>query len=342
MMVTGCMILVSCSKDDAVGGVDGMIDVRLSLQVSGTAYTKDVDNSDATLDYTTGGQNNINDLYILLVDKNGKFQYLVDELLVQNTEKTLYKGTITRPAAGSRLVLMANMNQQNMSGTANVSAWLNGFKGQNIQNIYDSAVFAYSTGNWDLSGRSIPMWGEVEIGAPVDGNVTLSCDMYKALAKINIWVNEKKGIDGFVINKVVVKNSLDKGYFVSQSPLSSDISVQYGTPYVPADAANRASNAEYGNLNVTTAFSDAIFVVEQDNGAEGLDPITVEVHYTYDGAAGVGIINFKDENGNPFDVTRNHSYIFNISKVRGVETNVSLIYDVVDYYDIHRINLGFN
>ena len=115
MMVTGCMILVSCSKDDTAGAVDSMIDVRLSLQVSGTAYTKDVDNSDATLDYTTGGQNNINDLYILLVDKNGKFQYLVDELLVQNTEKTLYKGTITRPAAGSRLVLMANMNQPKVS-----------------------------------------------------------------------------------------------------------------------------------------------------------------------------------------------------------------------------------
>jgi hypothetical protein len=82
--------------------------------------------------------------------------------------------------------------------------------------------------------------------------------------------------------------------------------------------------------------------VEQDNSAEDIDPITVEVHYTYNGAAGVGIINFKDEKGNAFDVIRNHSYIFNISRVSGVETNVSLIYDVVDYYDIHKINLGFN
>lgn len=341
-MVVGCMTLLSCSKEETIGKVDSMIDVRLSLTLSGTAYTRDVDNKDAALDYTTDNQNKINDLYILLIDKNGKFQYLVDELLVQNTEKTLYKGTIQRPAAGSKLVLLANINQQNLSGTSDVTTWLNTFKGQAVKNIYDNAVFSNATGNWDLTSRSIPMWGEAEIGTPVEGNVTLSCNLYKALAKVNIWVNEKRGLDGFEITKIVVKNSLDRGYCVSQSPLFSDLAIQYEEPYVPTMAANRTADAEYTNLSVTDAYSDKIYVVEQINNSETLSPITVEVHYTLYGEAGVGTINFKDENGVAFNVTRNHSYIFNISKVSGTNTNVSLVYDVVDYYDIHQINIGFN
>ena len=342
LIIVGCMIAMSCSKQDVVDLGGDMVDVRLSLSISGTAYTKDVDDADAKLDYTTDNQNKINDLYILLVDKDGKFQYLVEELLEQNNSKTVYEGIIPRPAAGSKLVLMANVNQQRMSNTEDAKTWLNSFKGQDVKNIYDCAVFSNTSGTWSLTSRSIPMWGEVEVGTPVDGNLSLSCDMYKALAKINIWVNEKKGIEGFEINKIVVKNSLDKGYCVSQSYLNNDVSVQYEDPYVPANAVNRVLDAEYANLKITTAYSDEIYVVEQDNSAEDMDPITVEVHYTYDGAQGVGTINFKDEKGDAFDVTRNHSYIFNISKVSGVETNVSLIYDVVDYYDIHKINLGFN
>ena len=342
LVIVGCMIVLSCSKQDVKDVGKDMVDVRLALSVSGTAYTKDVDDADATLDYTTDNQNKINDLYILLVDKDGKFQYLVEELFAQDNSNTVSKGIIPRPAAGSRLVLMANLNQQNLSATSDIRTWLNGFKGQDVETIYNYAVFSNTSGVWSLSSRSIPMWGEVEVGTQAGGELNLSCDMYKALAKINIWVNEKKGIEGFEINRVVVKNSLDKGYCVSQSYLSSDISVQYGNPHIPANAVNRVLDAEYGNLSVTTAFSDEIYVVEQDNSAEDMDPVTVEVHYTYNGAAGVGIINFKDEKGNAFDVIRNHSYIFNISRVSGVETNVSLIYDVVDYYDIHKINLGFN
>ena len=342
LAIVGCISVLSCSKQDILNPADNMVDVRLALTVSGTAYTKDVDDSNAALDYTTDNQNRINDLYILLVDKNGKFQYLVDELLVQNSSNTLYKGSIPRPPDGSKLVLMANINQQSMGITTNVTTWLNTFKGKDVKDIYDSAIFSNSTGVWSLTDKSIPMWGETEIGEVGTGTLSLTCDMYKALAKINVWVNGKKGIEGFVINRIVVKNSLDKGYFVSQSALDPDITVQYDTPYVPASAANRTANAEYANLAVTDAFSDQIYIVEQDNSDTELNPVTVEVHYTLDGAAGVGTINFKDENGTSFNVTRNHSYIFNISKVRGVETNVSLVYDVVDYYDIHKIDLGFN
>lgn len=342
LVITGCMIVISCSKQDILDTADNMVGVSLSLSVSSTAYTKDVDDSNAALDYSTDNQNKINDLYILLVDKNGKFQYLVEELLVQNSSKTLYKGSIPRPPEGSKLVLLANINQQSMEITTNVTTWLNSFKGRDLKEIYDSAIFGSGEGVWSLSNKSIPMWGEVEVGEVNTGNLSLTCNMYKALAKINVWVNGKEGIEGFVIDRIVVKNSLDKGYFVSQSSLDPDITVQYDDPYVPSDAANRGVDAVYANLAVTDAFSDEIYVVEQDNSDLDLTPITIEVHYTLDGAAGVGTIRFQDENGASFNVTRNHSYIFNISKVRGVETNVSLVYDVVDYYDIHKIDLGFN
>lgn len=342
LMAVGCLALMSCTKETQVTDVDRMIDISLSLSISGTAYTKDVDNRNQTLDYTTNLQNRVNDLYILLVDVNGKIQYVVDELIVQNTDNTLYEGSIERPDAGSVLVLMANLNQQNLSSSTDTRTWLDGFIGQDIENLYNAAVFFNASGIWELEDRSIPMWGEVEIGTPVDGKVYISCNLYKALAKINIWVNEKQGIDGFAINKVVVRNSLDRGYCVSQSDLNPDINIQYQLPYVPANAANRSTDAEYTNLNITDAYSDAIYVVEQSNGTVGTNAIELDVHYTIDGEPGVGTIAFKDDNGNAFDVVRNHSYIFNITNVSGTQTSASLIYDVMDYYDIHKIDIGFN
>ena len=92
LVIVGCMIVLSCSKQDVKDVGKDMVDVRLALSVSGTAYTKDVDDADATLDYTTDNQNKINDLYILLVDKDGKFQYLVEELFAQDNSNTVYKG----------------------------------------------------------------------------------------------------------------------------------------------------------------------------------------------------------------------------------------------------------
>lgn len=342
LTVVGCIILMSCTKETQVNDIDRMINISLSLSISGTAYTKDVDNRNTSLDYSTELQNRVNDLYILLVDKNGKFTYLVDELTVQNNNNTLYEGSIIRPEAGSVLVLMANLNQQNLGGNSSTVTWLESFIGQDIKNLYDAAIFSNNSGIWELADRSIPMWGKVEIGTPVGGKVYLTCDLYKALAKINIWINDKQGIEGFAVNKVVVRNSLDKGYCVSQSTLSPDVNIQYQTPYVPTNVANRSTDAEYTGLNVTDAFSDAIYVVEQSNSSTDTNAIEVDVHYTIDGNQGVGTIAFKDDNGNLFDVVRNHSYIFNITKVSGTETSVSLIYDVVDYYDIHKINIGFN
>lgn len=317
---------------------------------------------DDDLDYTTEEQAEIvtGDVYALVVDAtSNKFLYRIKDLHLE--EPDTYDNYYTRTLEGTmiqtnkpvRIVLLANLVQNQITVNnilldekSKVEAYIDGIKEEtDVSTIYNNLIYNYdgTTTPWTLTGdnaRRIPMWGQSQpTTVPPTENIDLACYLYRAVAKVQIWVNNREGIDGFIINKIEVKNIHKQGYCVStanydtNNPNYAGTDVKpYALPSVPSGAENQT--VTYSNLNVKESFSDEIYIPERFN--KDNDAVTIDVHYTFNGEAHTGTIEFKkDGTGNRFDVIRNHSYIFNINISR---TDAKLYYTVEDW-DEYTINI---
>ena len=207
-----------------------------------------------------------------------------------------------------------------------------------------------TTTPWTVTGenaRRIPMWGQSQpTTVPPTENIDLACYLYRAVAKVQIWVNMKQGIEGFVINKIEVKNIHTKGYCVStenydtSNPNYTTEVKPYAAPSVPGNAGTQT--VTYGSdetsLNVETNYSDMIYIPEQFNfdadGKELSNAVIIEVTYNYNGDEDkIGTIHFTE------DIIRNHSYIFNINVSNDAEP--AMYYEVIDWTSVNNGTLTF-
>ena len=389
-MVACATVLTSCTdvlSEEGFGNCDDRTTVRLTISFGGDngPMSRDVDSNNGTipeLDNTTSGQAEINagDIYALVVDASGNFLYRIKDLEIKDGPandgyytRTL-EGTMIQTNNNVRIVLLANLiqnkitvNTTTLDSKSNVETFIDGYEGQSVDvnTIYNQLIYNYDgtittdsetntqvgTGPWSLSNRRIPMWGQSqETTVPPAKDVTLTCYLYRAVAKVQIWVNEKKGIfgadgvedtaenddtqDDFKITKITVNNANNKGYCVSSANFDTNsehydgLNVNpYAAPSVPAECtpqtvvyevSDRDSNSDEYN-DAREAYSDFIYLPEQFNTGEGNTPVTLSVEYVYNGKSYTGenalTINFKENGTGPaFDVIRNHSYIFNIIK----------------------------
>ena len=212
---------------------------------------------------------------------------------------------------------------------------------------------------WTLTGdnaRRIPMWGESQsTTVPPAQDVTLTCYLYRALAKVQIWVNMKEGIDGFEINSITVNNIHTKGYCVSQANFDDDSPHYAGTngfkpyvapyPYIPANEEEYSyQSVTYNSIPTedgkTKFFSDMIYLPEQVNKG-ATEPVTITVNYTYKTVTQDGIIRFTEggveDQSKAFDIIRNHSYIFNIN----YDAEPAMYYEVIDWTSVNNGTLNF-
>ena len=352
--------------------------------------SRDVDSNNGTipgLDYTTSGQAEINegDIYALVVDAEGNFLYRIKDLEIKDGPanddyytRTL-EGTMIQTNNNVRIVLLANLIQNNikvsettyLDSKAKVEALIDSYDQNNVQTlttvstIYNQLIYNYDgtittdsetktqvgTGPWSLSNRRIPMWGESQLTTvPPEPGVTLTCYLYRALAKVQIWVNMKKGIEDFVINKIEIKNIHTKGYckssanYLTTGPNYKEggnyVAYPYATPSVPTDAGFQT--VTYGSaetsLNVKTNYSDMIYLPEQFNfdadGKELSNAVIIEVTYNYNGDEDkIGTIHFTE------DIIRNHSYIFNINVSNDAEP--AMYYEVINWTSVNNGTLNF-
>lgn len=338
MTVVCCLVITSCATDEIpIEHNESMVPVQLTLSFSGTPTTRDVNSSDEVLDYTTEQQNRIDNAYILITDSESKLVEVIENLTITketSSEYTLY-GKMEEYQTASSIIVLANIKNQGINtNSQEVGAWLKGFVGSSIQDLYNASIYTNAdTKGWDIATRAIPMWGTTTIPATVNnGTVTASCNLYRALAKVNVWVNEKKGFEGFQLDKIVVSNQLDRGYCVSGKTPNSQIDVQYTETYIPTNAQARG-DVEYNCQSATTAFSDLIYLPEQLNNET--QSVTLTVHYTYNGISKSKAISFSDHK---WDIIRNHSYVFNISSVTPTTIECKLYY-VVENWDEVTINI---
>lgn len=374
LMVACGTVLTSCSdvlSEEGLGTCDDRTTVRLTISFGGDddPMSRDVGSDSAPedddLDETTPEQAVIDgsDVYALVVDAKDNFLYRIEDLHI--TAGPISDGYYTRTLEGTmiqtseqvRIVLLANLKQNNIQALTNTTpeAFIDTFKDQDVENLYNQLIYNYdgTTTPWTVTGenaRRIPMWGQSQLTTvPPTPGLSLDCYLYRAVAKVQIWVNqlaEEKGIEGFVINKIEVKNIHKKGYCVSTESYDEN-SLNYANgakPYAAPSVPNEpgTQTVTYGSdehpLNVTQTYSDEIYIPERFN-TDG-NAVTIDVHYTFNGEAHTGTIEFKKDGiGNRFNVIRNHSYIFNINKINEV---TGRIYYVVDEWDNKTITIPFN
>lgn len=373
-LFAGCVLsLPSCTYDEVIDADTTETSVELTLSYADAPMSRDVgtkENADG-LDYTTEAQCalDIDDIYILAFNAdNDQLIGLVEDLYFEEDGDKFYytrkiKGRM-RPLQTSTSVYFAVLTNLSQNGiNSDMVAFLNGMKGQESEVVYQKLIFTTDDGRWITNGKRIPMWGKTG-EATLDKNslIDRSCSLYRALAKVQIWVNHREGLVGtdgekFTITKIVVNNSNAKGYCVSKKIPNNDIAIQYQEASVPDDNGElsveytptgedieyeiEGSDSKVKYNDATQAYSDFIYLPEHLN-VEG-DEITLTIHYTYNGNDGEGTIYFKNyEDDTPWQVVRNHSYIFNITGVNtAVDVESTLRYQVMDWTPINNGTLEF-
>ena len=372
-----CFGMVSCTDESMVNddSFDKVV-VRMTLSVPGA-------DSRVGGDYQLGGtkadsldanilqQLYIDDVYILL------FENKQDGTLIDFTKATLNgdQGDVTRTIEGKfsqrnssiNIVVLANLEQNGLVVD------FTDYKGETEQAIYEALVYEYPKAGWKLdeNARFLPMWGK-------QTNITLSQReininefyLYRGVAKMGVQV-ATTAQEKFTLKEVYVYNVNSKGYCAAPTKrpdvgdTNNNKNDQFEEPEIPAvDGApcvQLSAPLEYKNIT-NNAIHNQIYLSESNNKNPGTDrqPLVVVVGGIYNGDGlvennGSNLtyyrIDMKDDKEAttdgvlaPFDIIRNHSYIFNITAVNNPgtptpeealdEAVVGLTVEVKDYTEV--------
>lgn len=331
----------SCSDETFEGqGPDtGAPVVRLTIALPGTSRAIGGYEENAypdNLDPETEGQRSIdaNDIYVLqFVDD--KLYHVITDLAISQPDglqvRTL-TGHILFAPGRTELVVLANLNQQ--EGIASITAedLLTSYNGQAQSEIYKDLIYSYPTANWNLENNKLPMWGTTGV-ISISSTTDASCNLYRGVAKMGVQVDED--CTNFQLKEIYVYRVNDKGYCAAptQKP-SSDMQIQFSETDIPETASPRTDPLKYvvpesedtDYIVTGKRFLNQIYLSEVKNA--GMDPdkqlkVVVGGIYEGEGIEGAGKMNYyridmKDDKGGgvaDFDIIRNHSYVFNITKV---------------------------
>lgn len=355
-----CMpMLSSCVLDEEVLDVAESCQASVELTLSysdDSPMSRDVSPDDEDgLDDTTPEQKylSINDIFVLAFEQEEDqtwtlLDYVKDlQLVVGDDNIYTIKGNMPQQSASKtiRFVVLTNLVQNGivvgenaLTSKESVENYLKGMLGETDSAIYDDLIYNYdvANGTWIIADRRIPMWGvsaETTLNRSKINDIS-EISLYRAVAKVQIWVNGKKGFKGpdnvdFTINRIDIKNVNKQGYCVSREVPDESINVQYQNASVPVNATSR-QDISFDNLEVKQYFSDQIYLPEHKYQVG--DVVTLTLYYTYNGQDNEVTATFKE------DIIRNHSYIFNINMLE--EQNGKLYYYVE--WEEEDIEVEFN
>ena len=191
--------------------------------------------------------------------------------------------------------------------------------------LYQQLLYTYPN-NKDWT-ENIPMWGVGTIALPITeggynaGEVTLK----RAIAKVNVTVNNGNGLENFEITEIKLENYNTKGYC---APIPTD---KDGQPSIPADATRSNAALTSGNLsgNAGNNFINHFYIpehknIEVDDGQKVYLTITAKINKNSSKTYTLPFV----ENNNPYNVLRNYLYVFNIVSVK-TEVDCTLTYEVL-------------
>lgn len=341
ILFTGILILASCTDDTFSEGKDlanGQVGLKLALNLPGNESASTRTGGTGATTGTENGEEFENliqaDDVRLLLFSNGVFAEEVANLKIRgvqgNTVRYL-EGTTSNPYEGkAEIVVLTNLKSRGVNPEST------SFTGKTVEEVYQSLEYTYGDEAWKVNKDSyIPMWGSLTMnlqkGKVNEGRI----DLYRAISKINMLVNEGKGLENFELRSIRVYFANTKGYC---APLPSDATIenvetQFVKTSIPTSSTQRsvANPLSYAVKEGAYIFENQIYIPESNNKELGTNkkPLCLVVGGIYhgDGLVESGQesyyrIDFKDdlESGNKedlrvYDVIRNHSYVFNIRSV---------------------------
>ena len=186
--------------------------------------------------------------------------------------------------------------------------------------LYDQLVFNYNA-NDDWS-TYIPMTGICEIQPLQEGDYnTAKLELTRAVAKVNVTVNEGKGLDNFRITEIRLCNYNTSGYCAS-----NDLS----KPYIPTNVQQSTTPISSGAITDAemNAYENHLYLPEHKNVGVTGKKAYLEIDAMVKGESKTYTLAFA-QNGNPHDVLRNYIYVFNIRSVKmDIDVTSTLEYEV--------------
>ncbi len=296
-------------------------------------------------------------------------------------ELRVLKGSLTRSDEEiSSMEVLVNLAQNGLFGESSVDGVqgkLESMIGLTKEAVHEALIFNYPEANetnnpygvWTIStsagGRYLPMWGSPmdangnALSFSLNNNISTSCALYRSVAKMGVTVDS--GCENFTLQEVRVFYINEEGYVASSMPLSQTVNIQYTLPDVPSTSTQAQRTKDNPlvydaseDVNGIAACLDQIYVTESDNISGTGEKLVMLVggYYTGDGIAASNELSYyridmTDNSGtggaqSPFDIVRNHSYIFNILEVNNPGTPdpdpdkavADIVVEVLDYEEV--------
>ena len=166
------------------------------------------------------------------------------------------------------------------------------------------------------------MTGICEIQPLQEGDYnTAKLELTRAVAKVNVTVNEGKGLDNFRITEIRLCNYNTSGYCAS-----NDLS----KPYIPTNVQQSTTPISSGAITDAemNAYENHLYLPEHKNVGVTGKKAYLEIDAMVKGESKTYTLAFA-QNGNPHDVLRNYIYVFNIRSVKmDIDVTSTLEYEV--------------
>lgn len=308
----------------------GQVEVKLFLNMPGedgepVTRVGGTGTQEGELDPTTDKQRYVSDITVLIIQKGKIIQVADDAKIDAQQGSNIRIVTLTADATKDPVdaMVLINARENGINDTV-----LNGLEGKTLAEVHDLLIFSYPINPegapivWNLDSRHLPMWGMTK-------NLDFSrvdnyghCDIYRSVAKMAFMVD--KTCTDFRMDEIYIYNMEQKGYLMSEQEPDPAINKQYTLPDVPETSVQTGTANSVMYDVADNSIVNKIFVPENNNKqpASGKSQLKIVVGGTWSGEGIEGAskknywrIDMTDELDNPYDIIRNHSYVYKITKV---------------------------
>lgn len=225
--------------------------------------------------------------------------------------------------------------------------------GMSKKELYEKLVYKYGDEAWTFSETEtesyIPMWG-ISGGFSIEPDVLNHAGeiyMYRAIAKIDIKVNDGNGIDNFTIKKIELVNVPSEGYCASLN--YGEVNVEKGEAFkhasVPATSVALKDTLLVFEEGEKYKIENRIYVPEMTK-YKPYPYFRIRIHttagiYEDERVYDIYMRDKQTDNQTTFEILRNHKYVINIKTITSTD-EVKVGYRINTWGQGTTVDIPFN